>query len=112
MYTIKTLRQHYVLLRRSCVDNMTTGASIYPDEMDKGATSNHMGIGRMLIMWRRSVYKVVYQELIVFLLLFGILSVVYRSVLNDVQKKLNSFSFSLNNSRNNELKYWVQSFVF
>ncbi|XP_032789546.1 bestrophin-2 isoform X1 [Daphnia magna] len=87
MYTIKTLRQHYVLLRRSCVDNMTTGASIYPDEMDKGATSNHMGIGRMLIMWRRSVYKVVYQELIVFLLLFGILSVVYRSVLNDVQKK-------------------------
>nr|CAH0103871.1 unnamed protein product [Daphnia galeata] len=56
--------------------------------MDKGASSNHIGIGRMLIMWRRSVYKVVYKELIAFLFLFGIISSIYRYALDDNQKKL------------------------
>lgn len=65
----------------------STRPTVYPDEMDKGATSNHMGIGRMLIMWKRSVYKVVYQELMVFLFLFGIISAVYRNALDDNQKK-------------------------
>jgi hypothetical protein len=55
--------------------------------MDKGASSNHIGIGRMLIMWRRSVYKVVYKELIAFLFLFGIISSIYRYALDDNQKK-------------------------
>jgi bestrophin-3 len=57
--------------------------------MDKGAVSNHISIGRMLIMWKRSVYKVVYKELMVFLLLFGIISAVYRNALDENQKKYN-----------------------
>ena len=67
-----------------------TSTAVYPDEMDKGATSNHIGIGKMLIMWKRSVYKVVYQEMVVFLILFGILSAVYRNALNAEQKKLSN----------------------
>ena len=62
-------------------------AAVYPDEMDKGAISNHVSIGQMLAMWKRSVYKVVYRELMVFLLLFGIISAVYRNALDDNQKK-------------------------
>ncbi|EFX88204.1 hypothetical protein DAPPUDRAFT_41836 [Daphnia pulex] len=55
--------------------------------MDKGATSNHISIGRMLIMWRRSVYKVVYKELIAFLFVFGTISAIYRYALDEHQKK-------------------------
>lgn len=46
-----------------------------------------MGIGRMLFLWRRSVYKVVLGELIVFLIAFGTISAIYRNALNDEQKK-------------------------
>lgn len=55
--------------------------------MDKGAMSNNIGIGAMLLRWKCSVYKVVYRELIVFLVLFGIISAVYRNGLDDNQKK-------------------------
>lgn len=66
---------------------MTTSTVVYPDEMDKGALSNHIGIGRMLAAWKRSVYKVVYQELVVFLFLFGAISAVYRNALDATQQK-------------------------
>ena len=65
-------------------------ATTFPDEMDRGAMSNHISIGRMLVMWKRSVYKVVYQELMAFLLIFGIISAVYRNALNEEQKKYNN----------------------
>lgn len=55
--------------------------------MDRGALANNMGIGRMFLVWKRSVYKVVMQELVVFLVAFGILSTIYRNALNDKQKK-------------------------
>ena len=56
------------------------------DEMDRGAMSNNVGIGAMLLRWRCSVYKVVYSECIIFLILFGIISAVYRNGLDDGQK--------------------------
>jgi hypothetical protein len=64
------------------------GPQVYPDEMDKGATyANHISIGRMLFRWQRSVYRVVYKEPVTFLLLFGIISAIYRYVVNENQKK-------------------------
>ncbi|XP_032790943.1 bestrophin-2 [Daphnia magna] len=57
------------------------------DEMDKGAMSNNVGIGAMLLRWKCSVYKVVYREFLVFIVLFGIVSVVYRNGLDEDQKR-------------------------
>lgn len=55
--------------------------------MDQGAASNNMGLSRMLLLWKRSVYKIAYQELLVFLVVFAIISTVYRNALDDEQKK-------------------------
>lgn len=55
--------------------------------MDKGAMSNNVGIGAMLLRWKCSVYKVVYREFLVFIVLFGIVSVVYRNGLDEDQKR-------------------------
>lgn len=62
----------------------TTG---YEDKMDQGALSNNVGIGTMLLRWKCSVYKVVYQEVIVFLVFFGVISAVYRNALTEAQQK-------------------------
>lgn len=62
-------------------------APVNADEMDKGAMANNVGIGTMLLRWKCSVYKAIYQELLVFLICFGTISAVYRNALNDDQKK-------------------------
>ena len=62
--------------------------------MDKGAMANNIGIGEMLLRWKGSVFKVVYKELLVFLFFFAIISAVYRTALNQDQKKWN-FNLSL-----------------
>ena len=66
---------------------MKLTAPINRDEMDRGAVANHVSIGSMLLKWKCSVYKVVYREAISFLLLFGIVSAVYRHGLDDDQQK-------------------------
>lgn len=38
-------------------------------------------------MWRGSLYKLIYRELLLFLILFGALSAVYRRLLTSTQKK-------------------------
>jgi bestrophin-3 len=55
--------------------------------MDKGAMANHVSIGTMLLRWKCSVYKVVYKELIVFMIFFTTISLVYRLGLNEEQKQ-------------------------
>lgn len=55
--------------------------------MDPGALANNLGIGAMLLRWKYSVYKVVYRELTVFLIAFGIVSAVYRNALDTEKQK-------------------------
>lgn len=55
--------------------------------------SNNVGIGAMLLRWKCSVYKVVYREFLVFIVLFGIVSVVYRNGLDEDQKRLEQCNF-------------------
>ena len=44
------------------------------------------GLGRLLLRWRGSVFKMVYRELAVFLALYALIAVVYRVLLNDEQR--------------------------
>jgi len=55
--------------------------------MDKGAMANQVSIGTMLLRWKSSVYKVVYKELIVFMVFFITVSLVYRLAMNEEQKQ-------------------------
>lgn len=45
------------------------------------------GFGIHLFKWKGSLYKLCYKELIIFLIPFGIISAVYRHVLDQQQKK-------------------------
>ncbi|XP_012538019.1 bestrophin-4 isoform X2 [Monomorium pharaonis] len=51
------------------------------------ASSTSGGFTRLLFMWRGSLYKLIYRELLLFLLLFGILSALYRHVFTAAQKR-------------------------
>ncbi|CAK9807857.1 BEST2 [Anthophora plagiata] len=51
------------------------------------ANSTRGGFTRLLFMWRGSLYKLIYRELLLFLILFAALSTIYRHVLNSTQKK-------------------------
>ncbi|XP_014212410.1 bestrophin-4-like [Copidosoma floridanum] len=51
------------------------------------ASSTSGGFTRLLFMWRGSLYKLIYRELALFLLLFGVISVLYRHVLTTTQKR-------------------------
>lgn len=55
--------------------------------MDPGAYAKDLNIRRMFLIWRRSVYKVVYKEVLGFVVLFCIISAIYRNCLDDEQKK-------------------------
>ena len=44
-------------------------------------------LGAMLLRWKCSVYKVIAHEVIVFMILFGIISAVYRCVLTEEEQK-------------------------
>ncbi|XP_017566151.2 bestrophin-3 [Pygocentrus nattereri] len=54
----------------------------------KVANATFFGFHRLLVRWRGSIYKLLYREFLVFALLYSILSVVYRWVLTDPQKRL------------------------
>ena len=51
------------------------------------ASSTSGGFTRLLFMWRGSLYKLIYRELLLFLALFGSISAVYRHVLSEEQKR-------------------------
>jgi predicted membrane chloride channel (bestrophin family) len=51
------------------------------------ASSTSGGFTRLLFMWRGSLYKLIYRELVLYLLLFGTLSALYRHVFTVAQKK-------------------------
>ncbi|KZC11248.1 PREDICTED: bestrophin-4-like [Dufourea novaeangliae] len=51
------------------------------------ANSTRGGFTRLLFMWRGSLYKLIYTELLLFLILFAALSAIYRHLLNASQKK-------------------------
>lgn len=51
------------------------------------ANSTRGGFTRLLFMWRGSLYKLIYRELLLFLIAFAALSAVYRQLLNSNQKR-------------------------
>ncbi|XP_062339499.1 bestrophin-3-like [Osmerus eperlanus] len=54
----------------------------------KVANATFFGFHRLLLRWKGSIYKLLYREFIVFVLLYTVLSIVYRLVLSDPQKRL------------------------
>ncbi|XP_078128765.1 bestrophin-3-like [Sander vitreus] len=54
----------------------------------KVANASFFSFHRLLLRWRGSIYKLLYREFFMFVLLYTVLSVVYRLVLSDQQKRL------------------------
>ncbi|XP_028255711.1 bestrophin-3-like [Parambassis ranga] len=54
----------------------------------KVANASFLSFHRLLLRWRGSIYKLLYREFLLFALLYTVLSVVYRLVLSDHQKRL------------------------
>ncbi|XP_033228665.1 bestrophin-4-like isoform X2 [Belonocnema kinseyi] len=52
------------------------------------ASSTSGGFTRLLFMWRGSLYKLIYRELLLFLVLFAAVSAIYRHVLNASQRSV------------------------
>ncbi|KAF7394945.1 hypothetical protein HZH66_008119 [Vespula vulgaris] len=51
------------------------------------ASSTSGGFTRLLLMWRGSLYKLIYRELVLFVIMFASLSAIYRHALTDLQKR-------------------------
>ncbi|XP_015117983.1 bestrophin-4 isoform X1 [Diachasma alloeum] len=51
------------------------------------ASSTSGGFTRLLFMWRGSLYKLIYRELLLFCVLFGAISAIYRYIFNDTYKR-------------------------
>ncbi|XP_054837056.1 bestrophin-4 [Eublepharis macularius] len=54
----------------------------------KVANARFGGFSKLLFRWKGSIYKLLYKEFFVFILLYAILSVTYRHLLNEKQKQL------------------------
>ncbi|NXL87677.1 BEST4 protein, partial [Alectura lathami] len=54
----------------------------------KVANSRFGGFSKLLFRWKGSIYKLLYKEFIVFVVLYALLSVVYRQLLTEEQKRL------------------------
>ncbi|XP_054862781.1 bestrophin-3 isoform X3 [Amphiprion ocellaris] len=54
----------------------------------KVANATFFSFHRLLLRWRGSIYKLLYREFVLFVLLYTVLSLVYRLVLSDDQKRL------------------------
>ncbi|XP_020514874.1 bestrophin-3 [Labrus bergylta] len=54
----------------------------------KVANATFFSFHRLLLRWKGSIYKLLYREFILFVLLYTLLSVVYRLFLSDEQKRL------------------------
>ncbi|XP_003208841.1 bestrophin-4 [Meleagris gallopavo] len=54
----------------------------------KVANSRFGGFSKLLFRWKGSIYKLLYKEFIVFVVLYALLSIVYRRLLTEEQKRL------------------------
>ncbi|NXA51253.1 BEST4 protein, partial [Nothocercus julius] len=54
----------------------------------KVANSHFGGFSKLLFRWKGSIYKLLYKEFIVFVVLYTVLSLVYRCLLTEEQKRL------------------------
>uniref|UniRef100_A0A8C8B7G6 Bestrophin homolog n=1 Tax=Otus sunia TaxID=257818 RepID=A0A8C8B7G6_9STRI len=54
----------------------------------KVANSRFGGFSKLLFRWKGSIYKLLYKEFIVFVVLYALLSLVYRQLLTEEQKRL------------------------
>ncbi|XP_072234011.1 bestrophin-3-like [Leuresthes tenuis] len=54
----------------------------------KVANATFLSFHRLLLRWRGSIYKLLYREFILFAVLYTVLSIIYRLVLSDQQKRL------------------------
>ncbi|KAI7809568.1 bestrophin-4 [Triplophysa rosa] len=54
----------------------------------KVANARFGGFSKLLFRWRGSIYKLLYREFLVFCLLYGLFSILYRCVLNNHQQEL------------------------
>ncbi|XP_010890325.1 bestrophin-3 [Esox lucius] len=54
----------------------------------KVANATFFGFHRLLLRWRGSIYKLLYREFIVFVLLYTLMSLVYRLALPDHEKRV------------------------
>ncbi|KAG7320129.1 hypothetical protein KOW79_015982 [Hemibagrus wyckioides] len=53
----------------------------------KVANATFFGFHRLLLRWKGSIYKLLYREFLVFVLLYSLFSFIYRLVLTDPQKR-------------------------
>ena len=51
------------------------------------ASSTAGGFTRLLFKWKGSLYKLIYRELLLFLASYILLSLIYRQLLTDNQKR-------------------------
>nr|DBA17730.1 TPA: hypothetical protein GDO54_016058 [Pyxicephalus adspersus] len=54
----------------------------------KVANARFGGFSKLLFRWKGSIYKLLYKELLIFISLYTLLSVIYRCVLKEDQKEL------------------------
>ncbi|NXJ73660.1 BEST4 protein, partial [Trogon melanurus] len=54
----------------------------------KVANSRFGGFSKLLFRWKGSIYKLLYKEFIVFIVLYALLSLIYRRLLTEEQKRL------------------------
>ncbi|XP_065528651.1 bestrophin-4 [Lathamus discolor] len=54
----------------------------------KVANSRFGGFSKLLFRWKGSIYKLLYKEFIVFVVLYAMLSIIYRQLLTEEQKRL------------------------
>ncbi|NXL62826.1 BEST4 protein, partial [Chordeiles acutipennis] len=54
----------------------------------KVANSRFGGFSKLLFRWKGSIYKLLYKEFIVFVVLYAVLSLIYRRLLTEEQKRL------------------------
>ncbi|XP_037802450.1 bestrophin-2-like isoform X2 [Penaeus monodon] len=54
----------------------------------KVSNTSFCGFSKLLFRWRGSVFKLIWPDLIVYLVLYGIVSLVYRFALNEDQKRI------------------------
>ena len=50
------------------------------------STQNLYNLSRLLLRWKGSVWQYIYKELLIWLIVYGIISAIYRSALTDGQR--------------------------
>ena len=67
------------------------------------ANANLFVFSRLLVHWKGSIYKLVYKEMLIFCVLYAMLSLTYRIALTDDQKRYVALFHCMGASAVNEL---------